>query len=598
LTTTATARDLWAHASLGSFTGSYSATVPAYGVSMVKLNVSTVLPTQAIYEADAGSPAVTLTGGAAVVSCYAAFGYSCLDGNEVSYICSPATLTFNNVTALSAGTYNLLVYGTASGTFPMNVSVNGGAVVPFTMSSTNWTLAFPVGIQATLKAGTNTLQFTSASGCGANIDHIVVSSPVTVPPSATVPTFSPGTGNYTATQTVTLADATAGATIYYTIDGTTPTAGSNVYSGPITVPYTETLQAIATASGYSQSAVDSATYTFTNQAATPTFSPAAGVYTTPQTVTIADSTPGATIYYTTNGTTPTTSSTVYSGPITVSSTETLEAFAVASGYTQSYIAIAGYTIAPPAATPTFSLAGGTYTSAQTVTLTDSTIGAKIYYTTNGATPTASSTVYSGPITVSSTETIEAIATTSGESPSAVVSTTYNLPLGFSITGPPITVSAGSVSGNTTFITVTPLNGFTGTVALSCAITPAAPSDPATCSIPASVTISNSTAQVTTLAVNTTAPTFISGAISTPSWMAVSAAAFPCILLVGISTRRRRWQSVLAVLVLFGITCGLASCSSSTSAGNTPGTTGGIYTITVTGTSGAITQTGTVSLTVQ
>jgi len=681
LTTTATARDLWAHASLGSFTGSYSATVPAYGVSMVKLNVSTVLPTQAIYEADAGSPAVTLTGGAAVVSCYAAFGYSCLDGNEVSYICSPATLTFNNVTALSAGTYNLLVYGTASGTFPMNVSVNGGAVVPFTMSSTNWTLAFPVGIQATLKAGTNTLQFTSASGCGANIDHIVVSSPVTVPPSAAVPTFSPGTGNYTATQTVTLADATAGATIYYTIDGTTPTAGSNVYSGPITVPYTETLQAIATASGYSQSAVDSAAYTFTNQAATPTFSPAAGVYTTPQTVTIADSTPGATIYYTTNGTTPTTSSTVYSGPITVSSTETLEAFAVASGYTQSYIAIAGYTIAPPAATPTFSLAGGTYTSAQTVTLTDSTagvtiyyttngatptpsstvytgpitvsstetieaiatasgysssavasatytfaaaaptfspaggtytsaqtvtltdstIGAKIYYTTNGATPTASSTVYSGPITVSSTETIEAIAAASGYLSSAVASATYTFSPGFSITGTPIIVIAGASAGNTSFITLTPSNGFTGVISLSCAITPAAASDPATCSIPASVTISGSTAQVTTLAVNTTAPTLAANAIGKFSWMTVSAGICPCILLIGISARRRRWPSMLGMLVLlFGITCSITSCGSSgnVSGGNHPGTTGGTYTVTVTGSSGTITETGVVSLTVQ
>jgi len=599
LTTTATARDLWAHASLGSFTGSYSATVPAYGVSMVKLNVSTVLPTQAIYEADAGSPAVTLTGGAAVVSCYAAFGYSCLDGNEVSYICSPATLTFNNVTALSAGTYNLLVYGTASGTFPMNVSVNGGAVVPFTMSSTNWTLAFPVGIQATLKAGTNTLQFTSASGCGANIDHIVVSSPVTVPPSAAVPTFSPGTGNYTATQTVTLADATAGATIYYTIDGTTPTAGSNVYSGPITVPYTETLQAIATASGYSQSAVDSATYTFTNQAATPTFSPAAGFYTTPQTVTITDSTAGVTIYYTTNGATPTPSSTVYTGPITVSSTETIEAIATASGYSSSAVASATYTFA--AAAPTFSPAGGTYTSAQTVTLTDSTIGAKIYYTTNGATPTASSTVYSGPITVSSTETIEAIAAASGYLSSAVASATYTFSPGFSITGTPIIVIAGASAGNTSFITLTPSNGFTGVISLSCAITPAAASDPATCSIPASVTISGSTAQVTTLAVNTTAPTLAANAIGKFSWMTVSAGICPCILLIGISARRRRWPSMLGMLVLlFGITCSITSCGSSgnVSGGNHPGTTGGTYTVTVTGSSGTITETGVVSLTVQ
>jgi Chitobiase/beta-hexosaminidase C-terminal domain len=67
--------------------------------------------------------------------------------------------------------------------------------------------------------------------------------------------------------------------------------------------------------------------------ATPTFSPAAGTYTSIQTVTISDSTSGATIYYTTNGSTPTTSSTHYTSPITVSSSETVKAIGTKSGYT-------------------------------------------------------------------------------------------------------------------------------------------------------------------------------------------------------------------------------------------------------------------------
>jgi hypothetical protein len=61
------------------------------------------------------------------------------------------------------------------------------------------------------------------------------------------------------------------------------------------------------------------------------------------------------------------------------------------------------------ATPSFLPALGTYTSAQTITINDATGGATIYYTTNGTTPTASSTAYSGPITISSTEIFEAIA---------------------------------------------------------------------------------------------------------------------------------------------------------------------------------------------
>jgi hypothetical protein len=77
---------------------------------------------------------------------------------------------------------------------------------------------------------------------------------------------------------------------------------------------------------------------------TPTFSPAAGTYSSPQTVTISSTTPSATIYYTTDGTTPTTSSTVYSGPLTVSSTETIKVIGTAAGYTSSAVGSAAYAI--------------------------------------------------------------------------------------------------------------------------------------------------------------------------------------------------------------------------------------------------------------
>jgi hypothetical protein len=137
-------------------------------------------------------------------------------------------------------------------------------------------------------------------------------------------------------------------------------------------------------------------------AATPVFSVAGGTYFSAQTVTITDATPGATIYYTTDGTTPTASSPVYTGPITVSSSETIEAIATAAGYKTSAVATAAYTIdIAVAATPMLSPAAGTYTAVQTVTITDPTPGATIYYTTDGTTPTASSPVYTGPITVSS-----------------------------------------------------------------------------------------------------------------------------------------------------------------------------------------------------
>lgn len=129
-----------------------------------------------------------------------------------------------------------------------------------------------------------------------------------------------------------------------------------------------------TASVYGD-AVFAATFTSNlGPAATPTFSVATGVYTSTQTVTISDATAGASIYYTTTGTTPTTGSSLYGGAISVSSTETLKAIAVANGYSNSAVATAAYTITPTAAAPTFSVAAGTYTAAQTVTISDATAG--------------------------------------------------------------------------------------------------------------------------------------------------------------------------------------------------------------------------------
>jgi hypothetical protein len=78
--------------------------------------------------------------------------------------------------------------------------------------------------------------------------------------------------------------------------------------------------------------------------ATPTFSPGSGTYSTAQSVTIKDTTPGASIYYTTNGSTPSTGSTLYSAPVQVSVSEMLQAVAIAAGFSQSAVGSANYTI--------------------------------------------------------------------------------------------------------------------------------------------------------------------------------------------------------------------------------------------------------------
>lgn len=170
----------------------------------------------------------------------------------------------------------------------------------------------------------------------------------------------------------------------------------------------------------------------TNIVAAPTFSPAGGTYTTAQNVTISSATSGATIRYTTNGTAPTSSTgTVYSGAVNLAATTTLQAIAYKSGMTDSPVTSATYTISasppPQVAAPTFSPTPGSYSGAQSVTLSSATSGATIRYTTNGTAPTSSSgTVYSGAISVAETTTLKAIAYKSGMTDSNVTSATYTI----------------------------------------------------------------------------------------------------------------------------------------------------------------------------
>src|SRR5213079_2957024 len=148
----------------------------------------------------------------------------------------------------------------------------------------------------------------------------------------------------------------------------------------------------------------------------------------PPTVTVSRTTPGASIRYTTDGSTPSaTVGMVYSAPVTVSATQTINAIAYKAGLTDSTVATAAYTITPPVATPTFSPVAGTYTTAQTVTISSTTAGASIRYTTDGSTPSATvGTVYSAPVTVNATQTINAIAYKTGLTDSTVAAAAYTI----------------------------------------------------------------------------------------------------------------------------------------------------------------------------
>lgn len=274
-------------------------------------------------------------------------------------------------------------------------------------------------------------------------------------PTCSAPVFTPAAGTVASGTQVTLSCATEGASIVYLIGDGDPDADGTDYTGPITVDKDMKIQAFAFKDGYESSSVVSATYTILTLEHE-------GTVDDPYTVADARAAIDASV-----GTTDVCATGIVSEIVTAYNTQysnisfnfvdnngdtnTLQAYrckgtdgvsaadvqvgdiVVVKGdlkkYNSTYEFAEGcflISLTHPAGTvekPTFSIPGGTYTAAQSVTLYCETSGTTIYYTTDGSEPTSQSTEYIGPITVDKTTTIKAIAV-KGDKSSAVATETY------------------------------------------------------------------------------------------------------------------------------------------------------------------------------
>ena len=368
------------------------------------------------------APTSPVTYGVSPITLVATGGAS---GNAVifSVVSGPATVSGSTLTITGAGTVVVAAnqagntnYSAATAA-TQNIVVNQATqTITFTAPTSPVTYGVsPISLVATGGASGNAVVFSVVSGPGT-----VSGSTLTITGAGTVVVAANQAGNTNyaaatqvtqsivvnqASQTITFTAPTSPVT--YGVSPITLSASStsglavtfSVVSGPGTVSGTNgstlTITGVGTvvvaanqAGNTNYTAATAATQSIVvnviGVAATPTFSPVAGTYTAAQTVTISDATAGATIYYTTNGTTPTTSSSVYSGAITVSSTETLQAIATATGYSSSAVASAAYTLVNPA--PAISGVSPAFTNAG---------GAAFTLTVNGSGFIASSTVYWG-----------------------------------------------------------------------------------------------------------------------------------------------------------------------------------------------------------
>jgi hypothetical protein len=324
-----------------------------------------------------------------------------------------------------AGTYETPIVVLAIEPFPettLHVTVDGSTP----------TAASPVYQLPFIITDTTTVQFIAyrtgyAPSPVADVTYVIHS-----PDTVARPTFAPAPGTFTTGTSVSLLSATAGAAIVYTTDGTAPTPFSTRYTAPIPITETTAIRAIAIKPGFFPSGVTLGVYTI--QVATPTLSPGGGAYTTSQTVKLTTATPGSQIRFTLDGSSPSATSALYTAPVPITVSETLHAQAYKTGDTPSAVATGTYTLT--AAAPTLTPPGGTYSTAQTVTVATTTAGGVIHYTLDGSVPTATSPVAGSTVPITESATLTARTFVTGWTPSPVTAATYTLVASAPVPTPP------------------------------------------------------------------------------------------------------------------------------------------------------------------
>ncbi len=240
------------------------------------------------------------------------------------------------------------------------------------------------------------------------------------------------TTNDDGTKNITLHCITKQAKIYWTADDAVTDANiveqGTLYipNEVLTVSENATLRAVAVEANHENSTVLTKVYTFT--VATPTASIAAGNVSKGTQVSLSCATSGAGLYITLDGTTPTSESIAYEGPITIDTNMTVKAIAVKDGWTSSEVLSLNFVVKMP--TPTASIESGTVEANTQVSLSCSENGATIYYTLDGSMPVVEGEIsndaltYSEALTLTASTTIKAVAFMEDCTPSDVATFEY------------------------------------------------------------------------------------------------------------------------------------------------------------------------------
>jgi len=246
------------------------------------------------------------------------------------------TYPTSTTTTLSCATSGASIYYT----------LNGNTPVP----GTDFTLLYTgspvfIGSSLTLKAiGFRNGWVTS----GIAVESFIISAPTIV----AAPVISPDSGTYVGGQLLTITCSTPQTTIYFTLNGQVPVPGVNTpikYLGPIMLTQTSTVRAIAFRNGWQDSPVSVSHLIISGASSLSacTYSPPPGIYGVPQSVTISNPDPLASIYFTTDGTDPYKYFPLakpYAGPVAINASAPLKASAYRDGFGDSPRTVGLYTI--------------------------------------------------------------------------------------------------------------------------------------------------------------------------------------------------------------------------------------------------------------